>query len=108
MIDKLVLVLEDVSEKVPYFPNEFSWWLKYVIVVIVAYYISWQGNYNFWVYLNIDFNHDWQGYLMTALLLSGGSSLVKVGFSIIDTIPNSVKNITVAAKKMIPEKDNKK
>ena len=107
MIDKLVLVLENTSEKTPYFPNEFPWWLKYCIILCIAYYVSWQGNYDFWKYLNVNFNEYWQGHLMTAVLLSGGSKLIKVGFSMVDAIPSSVGGITTTVRRMTPRKDQR-
>ncbi len=105
MIDKLVLVLEDISEKLPFLPNEFPWWFNYFVVLSLAYYIVWQGNYNFWAYLNVNFNFMWQGYLMTALILSGGSSLVKHSFSLVDTIPGNISNVTTTIRRMITSKN---
>ncbi len=106
MIDKLVLVLENISEKIPHFPDEFPWWLNYFIVLSIAYYIVWQGNYDFWAYLNVNFNYMWQGYLMTALILSGGSALIKVSFSLVDIIPVSISGVTTTIRRMVIKKSN--
>lgn len=98
MIDKLTLVLEGVMHKIPRLPDQFEWWIAYVIVAILSFIVCWQGNFDLFAYLDIYFNYKWQGWLMTALVLSGGSAFVRTNFSMIEAIPAVLGGVTTTVK----------
>lgn len=100
MIDKLVLVFEAFINRVSFFPDYIEWYIAYVLIFIIAFIICWQGNWSFFSYLDINFNYEWEGYALTALVISGGSTFVKVGFTMIETIPTSIQGVFSSIKKL--------
>lgn len=104
MIDKFTLFLEGIMNKLPHFPDKFEWWSAYAVVLIFSTVICWQGDFRFFDYLNLYFPM-WLDYLMTGLVISGGSAFVRTQFSMIDAIPASVIGITASFKRMLPGKE---
>lgn len=94
MIDKLTLVIEGIMHKIPGFPDRFEWWAAYVIVAIISFIICWQGGFSLFMYLGINFKYAWEGWLMTALVLSGGSAFVRSNFAMIESIPSILSGVT--------------
>ncbi|MBO8136818.1 MAG: hypothetical protein H0Z40_01570 [Desulfotomaculum sp.] len=104
MIDKFTLFLEGVMKLIPGLPDSFEWPVAYIIVLAVGYVICWQGNYDLFAYLNINFRQPWQGWLMTALVISGGSAFVRSSFDVVDNIPASLSGLTATIKKIFSVK----
>lgn len=86
MIDVLVQWLENVMRKIPKLPDQFEPAGAYFITVAVAYIICWQGEFDFFAYVNLNFD-PWQGYLLTAMILSGGTKWVRSNFELANSIP---------------------
>jgi hypothetical protein len=88
-----MMVLEKVIIKIPWLPNKFEPEIAYLIVFAVAFLICWRGNFNFFSSLNFTFAHDYEGWIYTAALLSGGSAFVKASFGMISSIPQVISNV---------------
>lgn len=101
MIDKLTLFIEGIMTKIPNLPDQFEWRMAYAVVLIFSTIICWQGDFRFFDYLNLFFP-TWLDYLMTGLVISGGSAFVRTQFSMIDAIPASVMGVTASFKRMLP------
>jgi hypothetical protein len=93
MVDRAVLVLEEVMHRIPWLPNKFWAPVAYLIVFVAGYVICWRGNFCFFTSLGFAFNHACEGWLMTALLISGGSTFVKQTFGIVNSIPQAVSMV---------------
>jgi len=101
MIDKLTLFLVVLMSKIPNFPDQYEWPTAYFFILVLSYVVCWQGSFNLFEYLNVSFQYEWQGYLMTALLLSGGSALVRTGFSMIESIPSVLSGISTTVQRVV-------
>jgi len=110
MVDVMMVVLEKVMHDVPKLPDHFEWPIAYVLIVLATFYIFWQGNFDLFTYFGLSFNHAWQGYLMTSLVVSGGSVFIRKQFDTINTIPAGFSSVTASLKKIIrfPTPDDKK
>ncbi|MEG6615406.1 hypothetical protein V6C27_03040 [Peptococcaceae bacterium 1198_IL3148] len=104
MIDKFTLFLEAAMNLIPGLPDKFEWPVAYVLVLAAGYVVCWQGNYDLFAYLNINFNYSWQGWLMTALVISGGSAFVRSSFGVVDAIPTGIGGVTSVVKKFFSTK----
>lgn len=102
MIDKFTLFLESVMEKVPRLPDYFEWPVAYIIVLAVSLLICWQGRFDLFSYLNIHFLYDWEGWLMTALVISGGSTFVRTSFNVVDSIPMGIRSVSSSITRILP------
>lgn len=108
MIDKLTLVIEGIMNKIPGFPDRFEWWAAYSIVAIISFIICWQGSFSLFIYLGIHFKYAWEGWLMTALVISGGSSFVRSNFVMIESIPTVLSGVTATVANFVAKgKSNK-
>lgn len=100
MIDKFTLFLEGVMHKIPKLPDVFEWWVAYFLVLGFSTVVCWQGDFRFFDYLNLYFPM-WLDYLMTGLVISGGSAFVRTQFSMIDSIPSAVMGVTSSFTRMV-------
>lgn len=93
LVDKLTMVLEEIMKKIPWLPNSFWGPVAYFIVFLSSLLVCWRGDFNFFASLNFSFHHKWEGWFMTALLISGGSAFVKTSFGMINNVPQAVSNV---------------
>lgn len=93
MLDRVTLMLEELLRKSSIEANKFWGPVAYFIVFAAGYFACWRGNFDFFTYLNFSFKHPWEGWILTALLLSGGSTFVKSSFGMINSIPQAVSNV---------------
>ncbi|MTI82761.1 MAG: hypothetical protein FH756_02445 [Firmicutes bacterium] len=107
MIDKFTLFLEGVMEKVPGLPDYFEWPVAYIIVLTVSLLFCWQGRFDLFSYLDINFLYDWEGWLMTALVISGGSAFVRTSFNVVDSIPMGIGSVSSAVTRILPFSNKK-
>ena len=105
MIDKLTLFLEGVMHKVPNFPDHLEWYVAYAFVLITSTIVCWQGDFRFFDYLNLYFP-TYLDYLMTGLVISGGSAFVRTQFSMIESIPMAITGVTSTFTRFVSRKPN--
>ena len=94
MVDSLVQALEYLLQKISGFPDYLENVAAYFTVFLISLLVCWQGEFDLFVYLNIKFQQAWQGWLMTALVISGGSSFVRYKFGLIKEIPSGVYGLS--------------
>lgn len=105
MIDKFTLFLEGIMHKIPNFPDYLEWHTAYAFVLITSTIVCWQGDFRFFDYLNLYFPVHLD-YLMTGLVISGGSAFVRTQFSMIDAIPSAVTGITSTFTRFVSKKSS--
>jgi hypothetical protein len=93
MVDRLIMVMEEIMHRIPWLPNRFWGPAAYLIVFAAGYLVCWMGNFDFFTSLGFAFQHPFEGWGMTALLLSGGSAFVKSAFGMVNTIPQLVSDV---------------
>lgn len=93
MVDRLAMAIESIIHKIPYLPDKLEGPIAYAVVFLASYVICWRGGFNFFASLNFTFRHEYEGWLMTALLISGGSSFVKASFGMMSNIPQVVSGV---------------
>ncbi len=93
MIDIITQAIEIATERVPKMPDYLGSFTTYLVVLIISFLICWQGRFDLFKYLAIEFQQPWQGWLFTALVISGGSSFVRKKFGLINDIPSGIYGI---------------
>jgi hypothetical protein len=101
LIDRFTLFLEGVMHRIPKLPDQFEWWVAYALVLGLGYVVCWQGDFNLFNYLDFRFWYAWEGYLLTALVISGGSTFIRTQFSVINDIPSAVFGTTSAVSRFL-------
>ena len=86
LIDGVVMFLERVMLHIPKLPNNFGARVSFVITVGVAYCLCWRAGFDFYAHLGNSFTQQ-EGWLVTALLLSGGTTALKRHFDLANLIP---------------------
>ena len=94
MVDSLAQALEYMFQKISGFPDYLENVTAYILVFLLSLVVCWQGEFDLFVYLNVKFQEVWQGWVMTALVISGGSSFVRYKFGLIKEIPSGVYGLT--------------
>lgn len=100
MVDKFTLVLEQVMKKVPFLPDQFEKPIAYAVVSLVSYVACWRGHFSLFEYLGFLFEHPWEGWVFTAMVLSGGSAFLREGFGLMDAIPYALGNTMSSIRKI--------
>lgn len=100
MIDKFTLFLEGVISRIPGFPDKFEWWFAYALIVGIGFLVCSEGHFSLFAYLQFEFNYDWEGYLLTSLIISGGSTFVRSQFGLISEIPSSIGGVTTTFRRL--------
>lgn len=101
MVDVAILVLEKIMGAIKGFPDVIEGPIAYILVLIVSFLIFWQGNFDLFLYFTFQFNYEWQGFLMTALVVSGGSIFIRKQFDTINTIPAGFSSVTATVRKFV-------
>ena len=111
IVDVIMSNLEEAMGRIPLMPDYLSLPAAYSVVLALSYYFCWQGDFNLFSYLDVSFNYDWQGWLMTAFVISGGSKFVREKYSLIGKIPSGIyglrKNVSQAIKGDPVKEDDK-
>ena len=89
LTDGVSQFLENIMVRIPRLPNSFSDVVSFVVTVGVGYVICWLGKFDFYAYLNLQFSQE-VGWLFTAILLAGGTKVLRQRFELANTIPLSV------------------
>ncbi|AWD93053.1 hypothetical protein HSE3_gp101 [Bacillus phage vB_BceM-HSE3] len=98
LIDKLTFYLQEVIHKVPRLPDQFEFYIAYSIVFIISFIICWRGQFDIFSYLGMKFQ-PLEGYLFTALVLSGGSRMVTQAYAMTEKLPSAIDGLKSLIKK---------
>lgn len=89
IVDGVVMFLERVMLHFPRLPNNFGARASFLLTVLVAYCLCWRAEFDFYAYLGMGFSRH-EGWLITAILLSGGTKALKRYFDLANLIPVSI------------------
>ena len=107
MIDRFTLFLEGLMKRIPKLPNKFEWWFAYILVLAASFIVCWQLDFQIFRYLGLEARLPWFDWLLTSLIISGGSTFLKTQFNLINDIP-SILNMTSSFRRMVSSKTQKK
>jgi hypothetical protein len=105
LVDVLTLWIESVMHAIPKLPDKLEWWVAYLIVLGASYAVCWQGDFNLFNYLDFHFWYLWEGYLITALVVSGGSTFVRTQFGMINSIPSMLFGLTANVSQLLRRRE---
>lgn len=100
LIDKVTMVMEGIMHKLPGFPDSLEWYVAYFIVLSISCAICYFGDFGLFLYLDIEFKYRWIDYLLTALMISGGSVYLRQQFSAINDMPSVLGGIMSSVKSL--------
>jgi len=101
MIDKFTLVLQHIIKKVPFLPDEFEKPIAYLIVFAVSFLVCWRGHFCLFTYLGFSFNHAYEGWIMTSLVISGGSAFLNESFDRMGNMPGILSGMVSYASRTV-------
>ncbi|HBV97788.1 MAG: hypothetical protein JL50_02895 [Peptococcaceae bacterium BICA1-7] len=93
--------IQKILDRFRWLPNSIADEAAFVIVVGIGYLICWQGDFDFFAYLNFNFDQTWKGYLLTSLTISGGTAALKDKFDLMNLIPMSVSGVYSSVTRII-------
>lgn len=102
MIDRFTLVLQGIMHKIPFLPNKFEWWIAYFIILASGYTVCWQLDFALFRYFSLEAANVEFDWLLTALIISGGSSFLRAQFSMIESVPSVLYNLSSTFRKFVP------
>jgi hypothetical protein len=88
IVDSMTSILERIMKYVPGLPDQFEWYVGYAIVLLFSYFITLEGNFDFFAHFGFNFNEEWEANLMTALIISGGSNFLMKQFTLLENLPS--------------------
>lgn len=94
MSDVLTRWLEAVMRAIPGVPDKFEWWIAYVVIFGVGYFVCWQLDYGLFTYFGLHAKYPPLDYILTALIVSGGSSFVRNNYGVINEIPSILSGVS--------------
>lgn len=93
MIDKFMMFLNGIMPKIPLVPDKIEWTLAYILNLATASVVCWQGHYDIFSSLGVNWKYAWEGWLLTGLVISGGSAFLKAQFKLMNLIPAPIRNM---------------
>lgn len=86
IMDNITSNIKKILSKIPNLPDHIEIYIAFLLIWLLGFLFCWQGNFDFFVHLGINFNYPWEAYLMTSLVISGGSVSIKNGLIFIKDI----------------------
>ncbi len=94
MVDRMTIILEGIIHAIPGLPYRFEWMFSYAIVLAMSFVMCFYGDFGLFIYLDVQFHEPLMDYILTALMISGGSVFVREQFENINSIPSVVMGAT--------------
>ena len=95
MIECITLFTVTIAEKLPGIPDEYHWTVSYGFSCALASWICWQGHFDIFTLLGLDW---WQihylGYIGTGCIIGGGTKRLLLYFKTIKATPGMVSGNT--------------
>jgi small-conductance mechanosensitive channel len=94
LVDRFVNFLEQGIKRIKWLPlNRIDGTIAYLIVFAAGFFVCWRGHFDFFTFLGFAFNRSWEGWLLTSLVLSGGSKFVRESFGLTGFIPQVISGV---------------
>lgn len=107
LIDRATLAMEGLMRKIPKFPDNFEWWVAYILILGLGYYVCYELDFAMFRYLGLEAKHVEVDWLLTALIISGGSTFVRSQFGVMNEIPAFLNGITTSIKRVVKSEEKK-
>lgn len=93
-VDGIILGSEKIMMKTKGLPNEFGVFITYLLTISLAYFIVQDVQFNFYAYLNVEFQSEWLQNLLNAVLVGCGTKALRQRFETISLIPMNISGLT--------------
>lgn len=101
MADKLTYAIQLGMIKIPWLPDKIEKPIAYLIVFAVGFVACWRGHYSLFSALEFTFDHEYEGWIFTALVVSGGSKFLREASENMDVLPGFLTNTYGAARRIV-------
>ena len=98
IIDRFLIIFEMILHKIPGLPDHLEGHIAYFLVLGISYLLCFYSNFRFFSYLDIEFVYLELDYLVTACLISGGSSFIRKAFDTTNSMPGFLGGIASSIK----------
>lgn len=99
MVDYFTRWVEKIMHMIPKLPDHLEWWVAYVLVFGVGYFVCWQLDFGLFTYMGLTAKFQPLDYILSALIISGGSSLVRTQFGVLNELPSALQGVNAFFKK---------
>jgi len=86
MVDQMTRIIKEILP----FPPKVESVITYIVLSGIASAVCWQGDFDLFRYLNFNWQHQEEGWILTGLLIAGGSSLLAKQFKVVGLIPSII------------------
>lgn len=100
IIDRFLIIFEMILHRIPGLPDHLEGHIAYFMVLGISYVLCYYSNFRFFSYLDIEFVYAWLDYLVTACLISGGSSFIRKTFETTSSMPSFLSGIASSFKSL--------
>ncbi len=101
MIDKLTMAIDLWVHKTDWMPEKIEDYVAYGIIWCIGFICCWRGHYSLFTYLDFKFAYEFEGWIMTAFVLSGGSAYLKKNFDVMENMPGFLSSMYGTARRVI-------
>ena len=101
LIDPVLWFLQEVLKRIPHLPNVIERPFAYLLSGLLAYFICWSNNFAFFKILGFDAKWEIEGFILTALLISGGSKSLRNTTGELDYLPSFLSSIISSTRRLI-------
>jgi hypothetical protein len=90
MVDRITWAIKEVLP----FPARVEAVITYLVLCGIASIVCWQGRFDLFTYLGFNWQHPWEGWVLTGALIAGGSSLLVQQFQVVGLIPTIISGVS--------------
>lgn len=93
MVDRWTFWTQGIVKLIPFLPDRLHWTCGYALAFGASLGVCWRLHFDLFDALGLSSTTQWDGYVLTALIMSGGSSFLAVQYKALDTIPGVVRGV---------------
>jgi hypothetical protein len=107
MVDKAVLFLEYILKYIPRLPDKIEAPIAYILVTGLSYIACWRFNFSIFSAFGYPTVDLYEGWIGTALVLSGGSKFMREISENLDYLPGFLSTIIQSTRQVLIRNNNK-
>jgi hypothetical protein len=89
MVDQMTRIIKEILP----FPPKVESVITYIVLSTIASAVCWQGDFDLFRYLNFNWQYPEEGWILTGILIAGGSSLLVKQFKVVGLIPSIISGV---------------
>ena len=89
MVDQMTKIIKEILP----FPPKVESVITYIVLSGIASTVCWQGDFDLFRYLNFTWQYPQEGWILTGILIAGGSSLLVKQFKVVGLIPSIISGV---------------